>query len=166
MPPRKCTGADLCVPPALSVMDWRCAFSLTLPPAPLLACLHLQHPGCCLQVAHLYGLSHRLFHLTGDLNAAAERAAASKCPLEAHILLCKWLQCSSDVARLCCLQVPVLYPFGHGLSYSSFDYQKLRVTRTRNSVDPHTLAVQLRVKNTGEGAGLPDVKCVRLACPV
>ena len=86
--------------------------------------------------------------------------------LDSNLLFCKFLECSSDVARLCCLQVPVLYPFGHGLSYSSFDYQKLRVTRTRNSVDPQTLAVQLRVKNTGEGAGLPDVKFVRLACPV
>ena len=90
--------------------------------------------------------------------------AAFSLPLAAHVLLCKWMQSSSDVVKLCCLQVPVLYPFGHGLSYSSFEYQRLQVTQLRNGPDSHTLAVQVRVKNTGEGARTGWQHCVRLAC--
>ena len=48
----------------------------------------------------------------------------------------------------------VAYPFGHGLSYTSFDYDELSVTRT-GSADGGDLAVAVgcRVRNTGDRAG-------------
>lgn len=46
----------------------------------------------------------------------------------------------------------VLYPFGYGLSYTSFNYQKLRVTPTRIHPDQNaTVSVELR--NSGAVAG-------------
>jgi beta-glucosidase len=47
---------------------------------------------------------------------------------------------------------PVLYPFGHGLSYTCFEYHDLQVSP---SVVPESgkIAVSLRVKNTGKRAG-------------
>jgi beta-glucosidase len=47
---------------------------------------------------------------------------------------------------------PVLYPFGHGLSYTCFEYHDLQVSP---SVMPESgkIAVSLRVKNTGKRAG-------------
>ncbi|HEX8305264.1 MAG TPA: glycoside hydrolase family 3 C-terminal domain-containing protein [Jatrophihabitans sp.] len=47
------------------------------------------------------------------------------------------------------LDVPVAYPFGHGLSYTSFGYSGLRCRRT----GPNTVAVTFTVTNTGERAG-------------
>ena len=48
----------------------------------------------------------------------------------------------------------VAYPFGHGLSYTSFGYDELSVSRT-GSVDGGDLAVTVscRVRNTGDRAG-------------
>jgi beta-glucosidase len=45
-----------------------------------------------------------------------------------------------------------LFPFGHGLSYTSFAYADLRLDRQQLS-DGETLSVSLRVSNTGERAG-------------
>ncbi len=45
-----------------------------------------------------------------------------------------------------------LYPFGHGLSYTSFDYGKLRLDAPRIPADGQ-LKVQVDVANTGERAG-------------
>ncbi len=45
-----------------------------------------------------------------------------------------------------------LYPFGHGLSYTRFDYQKLRVDARRIPADGR-LNVQVEVANTGKVAG-------------
>jgi beta-glucosidase len=47
------------------------------------------------------------------------------------------------------LDAPVAYPFGHGLSYTSFGYDGLRCRRT----GPNTFAVTFTVTNTGERAG-------------
>ncbi|WP_149194586.1 glycoside hydrolase family 3 protein [Luteimonas suaedae] len=47
-----------------------------------------------------------------------------------------------------------LYPFGHGLSYTRFDYANLRIDRDGDSVAPDdALTVQVDVRNTGERAG-------------
>lgn len=43
------------------------------------------------------------------------------------------------------LKVPVLYPFGHGLSYTTFTYSDLTV----ESAGPLKYKVSLRVSNTG-----------------
>jgi beta-glucosidase len=52
-----------------------------------------------------------------------------------------------DAAR-----IAPLFPFGHGLSYTTFAYSDLRLDRAR--LDEHdTLGVSLRVKNTGPVAG-------------
>ncbi|UMG93254.1 glycoside hydrolase family 3 C-terminal domain-containing protein [Nocardioides sp. TF02-7] len=53
----------------------------------------------------------------------------------------------------------VSYPFGHGLSYTSFDYRRLRVRDTRDG-----LRVTFRVANTGDRAGIdvPQVYVGRL----
>jgi len=45
-----------------------------------------------------------------------------------------------------------LYPFGHGLSYTTFDYGKLRLDAPRIPADGH-LKVQVDVANTGKRAG-------------
>ncbi|QMU08319.1 beta-glucosidase family protein [Levilactobacillus suantsaii] len=46
-------------------------------------------------------------------------------------------------------QVPVLYPFGYGLSYTQFAYSDLTVQEQAD----HHVAVSLTVRNTGERAG-------------
>lgn len=52
-------------------------------------------------------------------------------------------------------QREVLFPFGYGLSYTTFEYSNLRVS-SQNFKDVDALTVSLDVKNTGEVAG----KCV------
>ena len=45
-----------------------------------------------------------------------------------------------------------LFPFGHGLSYTAFEYSNLRLSK--KSIDPaDTLTVKVNVKNTGKVAG-------------
>jgi beta-glucosidase len=46
----------------------------------------------------------------------------------------------------------VLYPFGHGLSYTTFEYSDLQLDRDRLSM-PDPLTVTCKVKNTGTVAG-------------
>lgn len=45
----------------------------------------------------------------------------------------------------------VLYPFGHGLSYTSFEYSDLLVEKPSHAKDPMTISVT--ITNTGEFAG-------------
>ncbi|NLJ31852.1 MAG: glycosyl hydrolase [Clostridiales bacterium] len=49
-------------------------------------------------------------------------------------------------------QMPVLFPFGFGLSYTTFDYSGLKLSKTEIR-DTDTLAVSLKVKNTGKVFG-------------
>jgi len=44
-----------------------------------------------------------------------------------------------------------LFPFGHGLSYTSFEYGDLRVSETVKPGEP--VSVSVTVKNTGDRAG-------------
>lgn len=50
-------------------------------------------------------------------------------------------------------KLPVLFPFGHGLSYTSFSYGPLSVER-----DGEEILCRLNVKNTGEKAGRETVQ--------
>ena len=48
------------------------------------------------------------------------------------------------------LQEPQLYPFSHGLSYTSFEYRSLALSASHNIVgDPNAFTVQVEVHNTG-----------------
>ena len=49
-------------------------------------------------------------------------------------------------------KMDVLFPFGHGLSYTTFEYENLRLSADRIT-DTETLTVTLTVKNTGSRAG-------------
>ena len=46
----------------------------------------------------------------------------------------------------------VLYPFGYGLSYTTFDYSDLKLDKTEMK-DTETLTATVKVKNTGDRAG-------------
>ena len=46
----------------------------------------------------------------------------------------------------------VLFPFGHGLSYTTFEYSGLKLDKS-SMKDNETLSVTLSVKNTGQRAG-------------
>jgi len=45
-------------------------------------------------------------------------------------------------------KIPVLFPFGHGLSYTTFSYSDLKLDKTILT-DTDTLTISLKVKNTG-----------------
>jgi beta-glucosidase len=52
------------------------------------------------------------------------------------------------------LRLPVSYPFGHGLSYTSFDYADLTATITGSAEDDTlTIAVSCTITNTGQRPG-------------
>jgi len=51
------------------------------------------------------------------------------------------------------LDLPVLFPFGHGLSYTSFSYSDLKVSTTEKD-----LKVSVKVTNSGERAGAEVVQ--------
>jgi beta-glucosidase len=57
------------------------------------------------------------------------------------------------------LELPVAYPFGHGLSYSSFSYRDLRISQA-GSADEGDLAVTVRctIGNAGGPAGVEVVQ--------
>ena len=50
------------------------------------------------------------------------------------------------------LNLPPLFPFGHGLSYSTFDFSSLSIQPSHSSPETH-LEVSVTVKNTGEKKG-------------
>ncbi|MFV0466389.1 MAG: glycoside hydrolase family 3 C-terminal domain-containing protein [Lachnospiraceae bacterium] len=47
---------------------------------------------------------------------------------------------------------PVLYPFGHGLSYTTFAYETLQLDK-KEMTDTDELTVTVKIKNTGDRAG-------------
>ena len=49
-------------------------------------------------------------------------------------------------------EMPVRYPFGYGLSYTTFEYSDLQLSADKIK-DTDTLKVTLKVKNTGDRAG-------------
>ena len=62
--------------------------------------------------------------------------------------------------------IPVLFPFGHGLSYSSFRYSNPQISASSLAADvdnPATLKLSVEVKNTGTMAGAECVQVYRHA---
>lgn len=55
-------------------------------------------------------------------------------------------------------KLPVQYPFGYGLSYTSFEYSDLKVTVAENLDGAGKANVSLKVKNTGARAGAEIVQ--------
>lgn len=62
-------------------------------------------------------------------------------------------------------KIPALFPFGHGLSYTTFEYGKPTISAKTISADG-TITVNIPIKNTGKYAGkeavqlyISDVKC-------
>jgi len=51
-----------------------------------------------------------------------------------------------------------LYPFGHGLGYSRFDYGEIMLDKTMLRGDADTLAAAIEVRNTGAVAGVEIVQ--------
>ena len=49
-------------------------------------------------------------------------------------------------------KMPVLFPFGHGLSYTSFEYSDLKVSKTAFK-DTEGVEVSIKIKNTGSVEG-------------
>ncbi len=49
-------------------------------------------------------------------------------------------------------RIPTLYPFGHGLSYTTFSYSQAELDREKVQADD-TVTVRLKVKNTGKRKG-------------
>jgi beta-glucosidase len=56
-----------------------------------------------------------------------------------------------------CAQKPTLFPFGHGLSYTTFEYRALKLSAQR-LIDQQPLSVSLVVRNTGTKAGAEVVQ--------
>lgn len=54
-------------------------------------------------------------------------------------------------------KIEPLFPFGHGLSYTTFEYSDLTVSRTELA-DTETVDVQVTIKNTGSRAGKETVQ--------
>ncbi|GFZ49824.1 hypothetical protein JCM24511_07227 [Saitozyma sp. JCM 24511] len=54
-------------------------------------------------------------------------------------------------------KIPPMFPFGHGLSYTSFEYEDLKIASVASDIGPNAdhwkLTVQVAVKNTGAIAG-------------
>ncbi|MCH5198113.1 MAG: glycoside hydrolase family 3 C-terminal domain-containing protein [Oscillospiraceae bacterium] len=50
------------------------------------------------------------------------------------------------------INMPVKYPFGYGLSYTSFEYSGLKLSKKKIK-DTDTLKVSFKIKNTGKAAG-------------
>ncbi len=50
------------------------------------------------------------------------------------------------------VEQPVLFPFGYGLSYTTYEYSDLQLSATRLT-DQETLTVRFKIKNTGDRAG-------------
>lgn len=55
------------------------------------------------------------------------------------------------------LDLPVLFPFGHGLSYTTFSYSSLSVTKTPGT-EESKLTISVKLTNTGSVAGAEVVQ--------
>lgn len=57
---------------------------------------------------------------------------------------------------------PVLFPFGHGLSYTTFDYSNLKLVADSNRVslgEKDTIKLSMTITNSGDRAGAEVVQC-------
>src|SRR5690606_14587965 len=59
---------------------------------------------------------------------------------------------SKDTARYMDQPITPLFPFGHGLSYTSFEYSDMRIERSNVAAD-ESVEIGITVRNTGAVAG-------------
>lgn len=98
--------------------------------------------------------------LFGDVNPSGKLtttfpAATGQCPMYyAHINTGRPGGKSKFTSKYLDAPVEPLYPFGYGLSYTTFSYENLKAEKSKDAI-----SISVTVKNTGDRDGMETVQC-------